>query len=65
MRFTVATDGRAGGCAVMRSSGSADLDSTTCRLIERRFRFTPARVAGGRAVPELRGWRQDWWFEPR
>ena len=57
------TNGRAGGCTVVRSSGHAALDATTCRLIEKRFRFEPARDAQGRPVQELRGWKQDWWLE--
>ncbi|RHW18539.1 TonB family protein [Sphingomonas gilva] len=63
VRFTVGTDGRARDCAVAISSGRSDLDATTCRLIEARFRYRPARDAAGRAVAEERGWRQDWWFE--
>lgn len=63
-RFTVSTAGRAEGCVVIRSSGNAELDATTCRLIERRYRFRPARDAEGRPVPEVRIWRQYWWLEP-
>ncbi len=65
VRFTVGVDGRARACAVLRGSGDAALDATTCRLIEGRFRYAPARDAGGAPVPEVRGWRQDWWLEPR
>jgi protein TonB len=65
VRFTVDATGRPTGCAVTRSSGSAELDATTCRLIEARYRYAPARDAAGRPVEELRGWRQDWWLEPR
>ncbi|MFV0624389.1 energy transducer TonB [Sphingomonas sp. ac-8] len=65
VRFTVGTDGSATGCRIARSSGSAELDTATCRLIETRYRYAPARDAAGRAVAELRGWRQDWWLEPR
>jgi protein TonB len=63
VRFTVGADGRARGCAVAISSGRGDLDATTCRLIEARFRYRAARDAAGRAVAEERGWRQTWWFE--
>ena len=63
--FTVQTDGRASGCRVMKSSGNAELDSTTCALIERRFRYEPARGPDGKAVPSVTGWRQTWWLEPR
>jgi protein TonB len=65
VRFTVDATGRPTGCAVTRSSGSAELDATTCRLIEARYRYAPARDPSGRPVEELRGWRQDWWLEPR
>lgn len=64
-RFTVGTDGRARGCAVTGSSGNAELDATTCRLIEQRFRYRPAQTVGGQPVAEVRGWRQDWWLERR
>ena len=65
VRFTVAPDGRARNCSVTRSSGVASLDATTCRLVEKRFRYDPARDAAGRPVAEERGWRQDWWLEGR
>lgn len=65
VRFAVGADGRAGGCRVTRSSGHAELDATTCRLIEKRFRYAPARGADGRPVPDVMGWKQDWWLERR
>lgn len=65
VRFTVDRDGRPGGCRVMRSSGNADLDAATCRLIERRFRYRPALDAEGRPVADILGWKQTWWQEPR
>lgn len=65
VRFTVQTDGRVRGCSVMQSSGNADLDATTCRLIEERFRYEPARNAAGEPIASETGWRQDWWLEPR
>lgn len=64
-RFTVGPDGRVSNCRVTRSSGSAALDQTTCRLIEQRFRWTPARDAHGRPISEERGWQQTWWLERR
>lgn len=63
VRFTIGTDGRVRGCTVTKSSGRADLDSTTCRLIEKRFRYKPARDAQGRPVESVTGWRQVWWLE--
>jgi protein TonB len=50
VRYTVAIDGRVTRCIVTGSSGNADLDSTTCRLIQQRFVFHPARDAYGRPV---------------
>ncbi|WP_375272095.1 energy transducer TonB [Sphingomonas sp.] len=61
--FVVAADGRVHGCTVAQSSGNAALDATTCRLVEARFRYAPARDANGVAVSERRGWRQRWWIE--
>ncbi|MDT7934029.1 MAG: TonB family protein [Sphingomonadaceae bacterium] len=51
-RYTVGVDGRVTECAVVRSSGSAVLDATTCRLIRERFRFRAARDAEGRPRPD-------------
>lgn len=48
--YAVEVDGRVGDCRIVRSSGSRALDETTCRLIERRFRFAPARDRDGRPV---------------
>jgi protein TonB len=50
VRFVVETDGRVGECAVLRSSGNDDLDSTTCRLIRKRFRYRPATDPAGHPV---------------
>lgn len=49
--YTVGTDGRVTNCTVVQSSGSSSLDSTTCRIFERRFRYAPARDAAGNPVP--------------
>lgn len=54
--------GRVSDCRVARSSGSADLDAVTCRLIRERFRYAPALDRQGRPVPDQVGWRQSWWF---
>lgn len=63
--YRVGTDGRATRCRIVESSGNADLDSTTCRLIEARFRYEPARDAAGEPVTYLTGWKQTWWLEGR
>lgn len=63
VRFAVSPEGRAHRCVVTRSSGHAELDATTCRLIERRFRYDPARDAQGRRVSDVIVGRQRWWLE--
>lgn len=65
IRLDVGADGRASGCRVTTSSGNADLDATTCRLAEQRFRYEPARNARGEAVADVAGWSQDWWIGRR
>jgi periplasmic protein TonB len=50
--LAVDSRGRVTKCTILRSSGSATLDSTTCRLLQKRARFTPARDADGRPVPD-------------
>ena len=59
--FDVGTDGRVSNCRVVRSSGNLERDRIVCRLIEQRFRYAPARDAAGNPVPDVAGWRQDWW----
>jgi len=48
----IGPDGRVAGCRITQSSGSAALDSTTCRIMRSRARFTPARDARGAAVAD-------------
>jgi protein TonB len=50
VRYTVQVDGRATNCRVLRSSGNAAIDEATCRLIQERFRFKPAKDERGRPV---------------
>ena len=47
-RVSVGADGRVSDCSVTRSSGSSELDDTTCKLITRRARFTPALDGDGK-----------------
>ena len=49
-RLTIDSRGRVSGCTITQSSGSAELDSTTCRLLERRARFDPATDSNGNRV---------------
>lgn len=64
LRFTVAPSGRVADCAVTRSSGSRLLDETTCRLIVRRFRYRPARDAGGRPIAATIRGEHSWEIGP-
>lgn len=54
VRFRVSVDpsGRVSDCTVLTSSGSSALDSTTCRLLRSRARFTPATDKSGKAIPD-------------
>ncbi len=61
--LTVLTDGRAGGCRVLRPSADPLADAATCRLAIQRFRFKPATDAAGNAVHSTYGWKQAW-FRP-
>ena len=56
----VGADGRVTDCRIVASSGSAILDSATCRAIRARARFAPARDSAGRPTADrLRG-RVGW-----
>lgn len=60
VRYTVETDGSATHCRVTHSSGNAELDATTCRLIERRFRYRPWLDAAGKPVRSTVVHNQEW-----
>jgi TonB family protein len=51
VRIDVSPEGRATGCAAVATSGSVEIDNTTCRVILRRGRFRPGLNAAGRPVP--------------
>jgi protein TonB len=57
----VGPNGRVHGCRVTHSSGSAALDSATCRIMVRRARFSPAIDSNGQpasaSVAESVEWR--------
>ena len=53
VRIDVGTNGRVAACSIVQSSGNADLDETSCRLIKRRYRYEPARDAAGRPAPDV------------
>lgn len=60
LRYRVEQDGRVTGCRVTRSSGEAELDANTCRGVEERFRYRPARDEQGRAVRSIVVIDWDW-----
>jgi periplasmic protein TonB len=62
MRFLIATDGRIGQCRVTRSSGNAQLDRDTCRVMQRRLLYRPAADIYGRAVPAWVEGVQEWYL---
>lgn len=53
VRYTVRADGRVSGCRVITSSGNSTIDALTCRNIERRYVFRPARNRLGRPVDAM------------
>ena len=61
----IGADGRVTSCRVTASSGSSALDLATCRLYERRGRFTPARGDDGGAIASRFGDRIVWRLPPR
>lgn len=63
VRFWVETNGRCTGCEIQRTSGIPSVDASTCRLIEQRFRYEPARNSNGEPIRSETAWRQDWWNE--
>jgi protein TonB len=45
--LTIGPDGRVTGCSLIQSTGNGALDSTTCNILRRRVKFTPARDSNG------------------
>jgi protein TonB len=59
-RLEIGTNGRVTNCTVTSSSGSSALDSTTCRLLRSRARFTPARDNTGSPTTDTYSSRIVW-----
>lgn len=59
-RLDVGPDGRVSNCTITSSSGSNALDSTTCRLMRSRARFTPATNSSGAKVSDSVSGRIRW-----
>ena len=52
-RIDVEADGRPSQCTVVRSSGHADLDATTCNVIMKRARYVAASAQDGRPMKSI------------
>ena len=63
VNFTILPTGRVTGCTVAETSGDASLDRFTCRTIEQRWRYRPARDRYGRPVRDEQGWYQVYTFD--
>jgi protein TonB len=49
-QLTIGPDGRVTGCNLIKSTGNGALDATTCNILRRRVKFTPARDTNGNAT---------------
>jgi protein TonB len=58
--FTVEPNGRVGHCTITRSSGVAELDELTCRLIQQRFLYRPSTDRYGRPIEDEVEGEHDW-----
>lgn len=59
-KLDIGPDGRVINCTVTSSSGNADLDATTCRLLPRRARFKPAVGGDGQPMGDTYSSRVVW-----
>jgi protein TonB len=68
VNYRVEADGSVTNCRVTRSSGNRGVDQMTCRLVERRFRYRPARDEVGRPfwgnIEEFHDWESETFMEP-
>ena len=56
----VGTDGSVTACHILQSSGSRSLDEASCRIMQARARFSPARDQAGNPVPDIVRSRIRW-----
>ena len=49
-RLDIARTGQVTGCQITRSTGHAELDEATCKLVQQRAKFEPARGSNGEPV---------------
>lgn len=59
-RLDIGANGRVTGCTITKTSGSAALDNTTCRILRSRARFVPARDAEGKATVDTFEAATEW-----
>ncbi|WP_062792099.1 energy transducer TonB [Sphingobium chlorophenolicum] len=59
-RLEIGPDGRVTNCTITSSTGHADLDEATCRLLPKRARFKPAVAAGGGPMSDTYNGRITW-----
>jgi protein TonB len=58
---TIGPSGLVDACSVVRGSGVPQLDAMTCRLVQERYRFTPARNAAGNPTTDWVRETHIWW----
>ena len=58
--LTIGPNGRVSACRVTSSSGSSSLDNTTCSILTRRARFTPAKDQNGQPISDSSSARIRW-----
>ena len=63
VRFDVTEKGRLESCVVEGSSGNAELDAATCRIMLKRVRYQPARDAAGKPIRSSDTQRIRWKLE--
>lgn len=51
-QLTIGADGRVIGCNLIKSTGNSSLDSTTCSILRRRAKFSPAKDSNGNATTD-------------
>lgn len=63
--FEIEPNGRVTHCRIAEPSGYPAIDGLTCRLIEQRYRYKPARDSNGRAVQVTMSKREGWYNDAR
>lgn len=60
VRYLIGREGEVESCEIVETSGDADLDAVSCRVVVDRFVFDPARDAGGARTTQTRTQRFVW-----